>query len=326
MHGSTVHDMHGSTVHTCHHALLRGSHVASPEIRSTSNHLPCTKRRRLNASQNASTTFSCPHHRSATMMQNGREGGNRKGKRGADSMRQGDMRGSGKTGGTAAEAARCVAAGETTVTRDSSARNGSCSMCNCGTSGTFVSPQHFRRCLRVLERAGAGPTVSEGTKYYEIAADGKPQMELLLLLRMARMQREHIDEVESATVAEMEEEKSVQSGSESDSGGEGGMEHSLVKIAEIVCRVGELQSTFLDVKSNEGHANSDCVMSRLITYPVASSLARVISFRNGMYSFKLPKDLRLIDGIGSCWKALNAARLRVAERCVLLRCLISYAR
>ena len=243
----------------------------------------------------------------------------------AGSMRHGDVTGSANA--VRAAAARKVAAAEAMVTRGSSnSSNRGSSTCSSGTAGIALSPQHFRRCLRVLERAGAGPTVSEGTKYYEIAADGKPQVELLLLLRLATMPKGQVDEVELAALSEMEGENGEHSGSDSDSGSEDGISDRLVKIAGIVCRVGDSQSIFQDVKSNEGRANSDCMTTQLITLLVASSLTRVISLRNEVYSFNLPIDLRLAAGSETCLKTLNAARLRVTERYVLLRCIISYSR
>ncbi|CAI5980522.1 unnamed protein product [Closterium sp. NIES-65] len=47
------------------------------------------------------------------------------------------------------------------------------------------SSRRLRWAVKLLERAGCPPLESQGERYFEISADGRPQLELLLLLRLA---------------------------------------------------------------------------------------------------------------------------------------------
>ncbi|CAI5501439.1 unnamed protein product [Closterium sp. Naga37s-1] len=53
------------------------------------------------------------------------------------------------------------------------------------TCPSTCSSRRLRWAVKLLERAGCPPLESQGERYFEISADGRPQLELLLLLRLA---------------------------------------------------------------------------------------------------------------------------------------------
>ncbi|GJP79073.1 hypothetical protein CLOP_g9318 [Closterium sp. NIES-67] len=57
------------------------------------------------------------------------------------------------------------------------------------------SSRSLRWAVKLLERAGCPPLESQGERYFEISADGRPQLELLLLLRLVGL-----DDVAAARV------------------------------------------------------------------------------------------------------------------------------
>lgn len=186
----------------------------------------------------------------------------------------------------------------------------------------LFAKRHVRRRILLWRKTGCAPLVSQGSEYFEITYEGKPETELLLLLFIMHLPDDRSEDLEHALCAESQgiaavgellgwrqvtgrREKRLGGGRRRPKGG---------KRSKFSASVGDAQP---------GVGDAETFDEWLTTPSVGETLLLVLQARDSLYpSASVEEDIETLSR--TCALKQNTQyhglSLRIAERSVLRRC------